>query len=111
MAFSMSLLTPLFNYLWARCSPAEADDPEILSRLLPLEQRLDKLDEKALQQKNVAEQPIALLEAICATSAFLHPGHFVTLGDTDQNRSTTWTEYSPVSNFGSRFPFQPTETP
>lgn len=39
VTISTSVLTRLFSYLWGRCLPTKADNPENLSRLLVLEQR------------------------------------------------------------------------
>lgn len=63
---STSVLTGLFIYLWGRCSPTKADDPESLSRLLQLEQRRNELEAKhndmalELQQQSDPERPTAL---------------------------------------------------
>lgn len=64
------VLTRLFSYLWDRCLPTKANDPENLSRLLVLEQQqnafmetLEALTSRLQQQESVSERPIAILSS------------------------------------------------
>jgi len=67
VTISSCVLTRLFSYLWDRCLPTMADDPENLPALVVIQQRQTELEKKleALtlrlqQQESVSERPIAI---------------------------------------------------
>lgn len=83
------VLNPLSSYLWARYLPTKANDPEIISRLLVLEQRqyelmkeLQALTLRLQQQKSVSERPIAILSSGGSIrSGAVSPGRSSLLGE------------------------------